>query len=182
MKKNLLLLVIAAGLYSCNNKVAETQTSDNETHNKMRMQQFYDQVINAHNTAMIDSFCVPDFIDHNPDQGHTGKGIADLKAQFTNMFTGMPDVKMTTKFMIAQGDTVVSYVTLNGTNSGPMGKMPATNKAFTMDGIDIVIIKGDKAVERWGIFDAMSMMAQMGMLGDAPPVADTTKTTGKKTM
>ncbi|UEG49217.1 ester cyclase [Ferruginibacter lapsinanis] len=179
MKKIIVFLLVAAGIYSCKNSPAGSDMAGTEAHNKMRMQQFYDQVFNAHAPAMIDSFCVSDFVDHNPDPGHSGKGTDDLKAQFTDMMTGIPDVKVTTKFMVAEGDTVVAYVTINGTNTGPMGKMPATNKSFTMDGIDIVVIKGDKAVERWGIFDNMSMMAQMGMMGGAPP-ADSTKMAPKK--
>jgi hypothetical protein len=31
-----------------------------------------------------------DFIDHNPDQGHSGKGIEDLKAGLKEFFTAFP--------------------------------------------------------------------------------------------
>lgn len=170
MKKFLLVFfpVLAVIIYSCNDE-ASNSISDQSGDNKVRMQQFYDEVINAHNVAMIDSFCTADFVDHNPDQGFSGKGIDDLKSQFTQMFAAFPDAKVDVDFLIAKGDTVVSHVTMSATNSGPMGPMPATNKSFKISGIDIVVIKDGKATERWGQFDAMSMMSQLGMMpsGDA---------------
>ena len=168
MKKITLLFAITVLLSGCA-KPGNNNSSKKLTANKARVQQFYDEVINAHQVAMIDSFCTTDITDHNPNQGHSGKGIEDLKAQFTEMMSGMPDIHMTTNFMVAEGDTVVVYLTMSGTNSGAMGNMPATNKAFKIDGIDIVVLNGDKATNRWGIFDNMAMMAQLGMMGGAPP-------------
>jgi steroid delta-isomerase-like uncharacterized protein len=175
MKKFLFVffLMLAVLIYSCNNSTSNSM-SDQSAANKAKTQQFYDEVINAHNTAMIDSFCTADFVDHNPDQGHSGKGIDDLKAQFTQMFTAFPDAKMNVDFIVAKGDTVVSHVTLSGTNTGSMGTMPATNKSFKITGIDIIVVKDGKATERWGEFDTMSMMSQLGMLpsGDASKMND----------
>jgi predicted ester cyclase len=53
---------------------------------------------------------------------------------------------------------------MSGTNSGPFGNMPPTNKPVKFNGIDIVQIKDGKAYERWGLSDDLSMMTQMGMI------------------
>jgi predicted ester cyclase len=66
--------------------------------------------------------------------------------------------------MVAEGDKVMAHVTMTGTNSGPMMGMPATNKQVSVDGIDLIMIKDGKATERWGYFDTMKFMAQMGMM------------------
>jgi steroid delta-isomerase-like uncharacterized protein len=178
MKKILLLFSLAAFIFSCNNSANNTMP-DNSAANKAKTQQFYDAVINGHNTAMIDSFCVADFVDHNPDPGHSGKGVADLKAGFTDMLAAFPDIKVNTNFMVAKGDTVIAYVTMTGTNSGPMGTMPATNKPFSINGIDIIIIKDGKATERWGVFDTMGMMSQLGMIPSGDD-SNTKEDKGKK--
>ena len=175
MKKILCLFSLAAIIFSCNNS-SDKSSSDNSAANKAKAQQFYDQVINGHNAAMIDSFCTADFVDHNPDPGHSGKGIADLKAAFTDMYAAFPDVKVNTNFMVAKGDTVIAYVTMTGTNSGPMGTMPATNKPFSINGIDIIVVKDGKATERWGVFDSMAMMSQLGMMSSG----DNSNTKGDK--
>src|SRR5258705_1220328 len=168
MKNLIYILIIAVCVASCSNmadKAAETKASAA----KDRVAQFYEKVVNAHNVDMIDSFCTADFVDHNPDQGHTGKGIDDLKAQFRDFFAGFPDIHMTPDFMVAEGDKVVTHVTMTGTNSSAIGNMPATNKSVNVEGIDIIQVKGDKASDRCGMFDSMKMMAQLGMM--PPPGA-----------
>ena len=65
----------------------------------------------------------------------------------------------------------MALVTMTGTNSGPMGQMPATNKQINVGGIDVLVIHDQKASERWGFFDTMKMMEQLGMMpapGAAP--------------
>jgi len=184
MKNLIYILIVALGFASCNS-MPNQAANNSGTANKERVKQFYDQVINAHNPDMVDSFCTADFVDHNPDMGHSGKGTDDLKASFKEFFAAYPDVHMTTNFMVAEGDKVVSHITITGTNSGPMGNMPATGKSMNVDGIDIVGgIKDGKASERWGLFDAMKMMTQMGMMPPpgAPPAppAEPMKTDEKK--
>jgi steroid delta-isomerase-like uncharacterized protein len=178
MRTAFILLLLAVGFSSCNNSGEDSSSSnDKEATNKALVQRFYDEVVNAHNTGAIDSFCHPEFTDHDPGQGHSGKGAADLKTNFTELFTGFPDVRATTHFMVADGDTVVVYMTMAGTNTGAMGPMPATNKQMSIKGIDIVVLKDGKATDRWGVFDNMTMMAQLGMMGGGAP-ADSGKAPG----
>jgi steroid delta-isomerase-like uncharacterized protein len=134
--------------------------------NKALAQRFYNEVLNSHNLAGIKSFVTRDFIDHNPSPGHTGKGLDDLTAQLNEMLTAMPDFHVTTDLMVAEEDKVVAYLTMTGTNSGPFGNMPATNKSVKINGVDIVQIKDGKAIERWGVFDDLAMMAQLGRIND----------------
>src|SRR5436190_23057342 len=103
MKKLMFLIPLAALIASCN--MPEKHACMKSAEMKARVQQFYDQVINAHNPAAVDSFCTSDFVDHNPDPGHSGNGIDDLKASFKDFFASYPDIHATTTFMIAEGDT-----------------------------------------------------------------------------
>lgn len=166
MKNLTYLFAIAMLIASCapKNNGESTDNASALEANKNAFQRFVDQVINAHNVNMIDSFCHADFVNHNPDPGHSGKGIDDLKTTFTEFFTAFPDMKGTVNFMVAEGDKVVAHLNLSGTNTGPMGNMTPTNKPMSMDGIDIITIKDGKATERWGFFDNMSMMVQLGLM------------------
>jgi steroid delta-isomerase-like uncharacterized protein len=177
MKNLIYILVIAVCFASCNN-MADQTAKNNESANKERMKQFYEQVVNAHNADMVDSFCTADFIDHNPDMGRTGKGIDDLKASFKDFFAGFPDVHMTPDFMVAEGDKVVAHITVTGTNTGSMGNMPPTNKQVSIEGIDVIAIKDGKASERWGFFDNMKMMMQLGLMPEPGAMPDSTMKAG----
>lgn len=172
MKTLISIFVIAVIAVSCNT-MGNSDAAKNDAA-KARVQSFYDQVINAHNPTAVDSFCAADFVDHNPDPGHSGKGTAELKTSFGDFFTAFPDVHVKTNFMVAEGDTVVAHVTLTGTNSGTLGGMPATNKSMTVDGVDIIHLKDGKAVERWGVFDNAKMMQDLGMMPAPTNMADST--------
>jgi len=167
MKNLIYIFIVAFAVVSCNAPMNHDSEKKAEA-NKAKVQRFYDEVMNAHNTAMIDSFCYTDFVDHNPDQGHTGQGTEELKNTMKEFFTAYPDLKVTTNFMIAQGDTVMAHVTMTGTNSGPMMGMPATNKQISIEGIDVIAIKDGKATNRWGFFDSMKMMNQLGLMNPPP--------------
>ena len=176
MKKLFLFSALAAFLTSC---MTNNTMNDKSAANKAKVQRFYDEIINAHSLATIDSFCVADFTDHSPDPGHTGKGMEDMKASFADFFAGFPDIHMTTNMIIASGDTVMALVTMTGTNSGPMGGQPATNKQISIMGTDILILKDGKATDRWGYFENMKMMQQLGMM-PAPGVGPDSSTMAKK--
>jgi steroid delta-isomerase-like uncharacterized protein len=132
--------------------------------NKELVRRFYNEVLNSHNPAKLESFVTTDFIDHNPSPGHTGKGLDDLTAQLNEILTALPDLRVTTDFMVAEEDKVAVFLTMTGTNSGPFGNLPPSNKQVKFYGVDIVRIKDGKAFERWGLSDDLSMMTQMGLI------------------
>jgi hypothetical protein len=70
------------------------------------------------------------------------------------------------KLVTVDGDWVTGVAMVNGTNDGAMGDMPATGKAWEATSIDVVRFENGKIVEHWGVFDAMSMMSQLGMFED----------------
>ena len=64
--------------------------------------------------------------------------------------------------MAVSGEYLFAYVTFTGTTSEPYMGMPANHK-MTMNSIDLIRFKGDKAVEHWGFTansDLMKMMPQ----------------------
>jgi steroid delta-isomerase-like uncharacterized protein len=132
--------------------------------NKTLTRRFYEDVMNAQNLDQIHSFCAFDFLDHNPSPGHTGKGLDDLATQLKELFIAMPDFHITTEIMVAEGDKVVVYVTMTGTNTGPFNNFPPSHKKIKINGIDIVRIKDGKATERWGVFEDLAMLTQMGII------------------
>ena len=68
----------------------------------------------------------------------------------TDEFLGaFPDLKVTTDFLVAEGDKVVHHWTATGTHKGELVGIPATGKQIEMTGIAIVRIAGGKIAELW---------------------------------
>jgi steroid delta-isomerase-like uncharacterized protein len=110
-----------------------------------------------------------DMIEHEETPGFppTKEGVKQFFAMFLAAF---PDLRMDAEDVIVSGDKVVARFRATGTNSGEFMGMPATGKSVEVQGIDIIRFNDDgKAAEHWGVFDAMTMMQQLGVVPEGPP-------------
>ena len=110
----------------------------------------------------LDEMIVSDVIDHNPDPGQT-PGLAGVRQAFTRFRAAFPDLSLTCEDILAEGDKVAARIVMRGTNSGEFMGMPATGKQIAVNSIELARFANGKVVERWGQFDAMGMMQQLGV-------------------
>jgi steroid delta-isomerase-like uncharacterized protein len=162
MKKLFYFLFSVLMLSSCASE--QDSSNDKTSTNKERIQQFYDQLVNAHNANMTDSFFTSDFKDHQLPQGKIKTGSEGVKDAFNIFFTGFPDAHLDVQFMVAEGDTVISKVLMTGTNTGQLSGMQPTNRPIRIEGVAIFILKDGKIAERWRFFDDILMMQQLGVM------------------
>jgi predicted ester cyclase len=66
--------------------------------------------------------------------------------------------------VIAEGDRVVVYFTLQGTDTGGYMDRPPSNQPVSYAGIDIFRIRDGRIVERSGIVDTASLLHQIGAM------------------
>lgn len=164
MKKLLPALTIAALFAACNCSTNKNNTTDALiSQNKSDMMLFYDQLMNKHNIAIIDSMVSPDYTQDQVEPGYpaTRDGYKKVMADF---FKSFPDLNEKVNFMVADSSYVVAHYTLTGTNTAPMMGMPATGKKINIDGVDIVQLKNHKVVKQWEYDEEVKMMTQLGMM------------------
>jgi predicted ester cyclase len=75
-----------------------------------------------------------------------------------------PDLHVKNEDVIVEGDKVVARWTARGTHNGMLMNILPTGRQATLKGIDILRIEGGKIVERWGEFDALGMLHQLGVI------------------
>ena len=109
----------------------------------------------------LDELMVPGFIDHDPEPDQA-PGAEGVKEAFRRIRTGFPDLKLTPEAIYTDGDTVIARVRVTGTHNGEFSGIPPTGKSIDTAVIDIVRVEDGKAVERWGVFDAVKLMQQLG--------------------
>ena len=131
--------------------------------NKALVRRLYDDAVTRRNVDLIDELCSPDFVDHNPEPG-SGGSLRDVKTMFQNLLAAFPDFSLTVQDAIAEGDKVVCRLLARGTHKGSYMGIDATGRKVEIGGIDIVRVANGKAVERWGYFDDVKLLQQLGVM------------------
>lgn len=114
--------------------------------------------------SVADEIIAPDFVDHDPVSGQ-GPGLKGYKEMVGAFRAAFPDLRVKNEDVIAEGDKVAARWTARGTHNGVLMNIPPTGKQVMLKGIDVLRIEGGKIVERWGEFDALGMLHQLGVIG-----------------
>ena len=124
-------------------------------------------------TGDIDGFgehLADDFVEHEelPGLEPSKEGVKQLFRMYRAAF---PDLRMEAEDVLASGDKVVARARATGTHQGDFMGMPPTGRRVDVQLIDIIRFGDDgRAVEHWGVLDALSMMQQLGAI-PAPAAA-----------
>jgi steroid delta-isomerase-like uncharacterized protein len=124
------------------------------------------------NTGDVDGFgelLAEDFVEHEetPGLAPTRDGVVDFFKMYRAAF---PDLRMDPEDLLVSGDKVVARVRATGTHQGEFMGIPATGKHIDVQLVDIVRFGDDgRAREHWGVFDAMTMMQQLGVVPEGVP-------------
>jgi predicted ester cyclase len=135
--------------------------------NKAIVQRLIDEAWNAGNLASIDELYDPAAVNH-PTQGGQGPEVAGIGLQISIFRAAMPDLKLTSDIVIAEGDEVATRITITGTDTGGLFGFAPSGKQLTTGGIRTDRIKDGKIVESWFIIDTFKLFQDTGVI---PPAA-----------
>lgn len=133
---------------------------DNKVISRRLFQEFWD----GKNLAVADQLLDANHTDHTPGSPPLPPGPEGTKQFATLYFTAFPDLRISIEDQVAEGDRVVTRWRAQGTNTGSLFGMPATNKPATITGITIDRFAGGKIVETWTNFDNLGMLQQLGVI------------------
>ncbi len=127
--------------------------------NKAKMRRFFDEVVQKGNLAVIDELVAADFVDHNPGPGQAA-GVEGVKQFFSALRAAMSNLKVDLEHVLAEGDLVMTHVSIRGKHTGDLMGIAPTGRDVTLRISDIVRIANGKAVERWGVEDVSGLVGQ----------------------
>lgn len=106
-----------------------------------------------------------EFVDRNyvlhPGGGAEPMNYEERKRDETAFFSAFSNIEPIVEDQVAEGDKVVSRITMYCTHSGKYHDIRATGKRITIPYIDIAQIKAGKIVEEWVEFDMMNILNQI---------------------
>lgn len=122
-----------------------------------------DEIINGGNLDVADELFAPEYVYHGPG-GQELRGPEGFKQLITVYRTAFPDIELTVKDMIAEGDRLAVRFTIHGTHEGDLMGIPPTGKKISITGNIVYRIEDGMFVESWETFEQMTMMQQLGVL------------------
>ncbi len=135
------------------------------------MERLY-ELINAGDIDGFGDLLADGFVEHEeiPGLEPTREGVKQLFRMYRASF---PDFRMEVEEALPSGDKVVGRIRATGTHTGEaFMDLPASGKSVNVQLIDITRFDDDGlAREHWGVFDALSLMQQLGAISAMAPPA-----------
>jgi steroid delta-isomerase-like uncharacterized protein len=165
---------LLGALAGCNRRNSQTGTGNGGRKSRPMTQtqeikraaaRFYEKVNEAMrtgNVALLDEVIARNAVDHNPIPGQA-PGRDGIKKAFGEFRAAFPDMRMSVEDMIAEGDKVACRIITRMTHRGDFQGIPATGKEVTLSGIDILRFANGLLAERWGEFDNLGFLQQLGV-------------------
>lgn len=107
----------------------------------------------------------PHFVDRSAPPGRT-TDRQGFKRGVEECYAAFPDFRAETKGLVIDeeaGEVAIRW-TATGTHSGPFAGVPPTGRPVRVTGIEVLRIEGDRIVERWGEWDGIGLLQQLGGL------------------
>jgi steroid delta-isomerase-like uncharacterized protein len=113
--------------------------------------------------AVVDALHAPDFADHDaggrsPDNDGFKRGIVELYRAFPDLSARVEDLVVDE----ASSSVAVRWTAV-GTHRGAYLGAPPSGRRVRFAGIEIVRIHDGRITERWGQWDGMELLAQLGL-------------------
>ena len=159
MKKYILALISFALIFTCSLVAGQEKTDVKK--NKDFIKVYTADFWNAHNLDAFDMYYAPDFLVHFPDGDQSREQYKGICQAY---FTAFPDLKVSTNYLVAEGDKVVKVWTVNCTSKGEFLGIPPTGKPLQITGMEMFRLEGGKIAELWVNMDNLGMLQQLGVI------------------
>ena len=120
------------------------------------------EAFNTKDPALLDRILSEHWVDipAAPDQPAGPAGVKPLLARLTTTF---PDLHLTIKDMLQDGDKVIVRAEMAGTQREAFLGFPTKNRTMTIQVVDIHEFKDGKIVRTWHTEDWMTGLRQLGV-------------------
>jgi predicted ester cyclase len=126
-----------------------------------RLVHAFAEAINGRDWHRLDELVAVDFVRHS----HAAPGVSSrqaLKRYLRDEFVTFPDAFEWIEELVAEGDRVAARHRFRGTQAGPLGPYPASNRVMTADYLAIYRVAGGVIVEAWVEWDNLAGLVQLG--------------------
>ena len=126
--------------------------------NKALVLRWIEEGFNRKDLKVVDEVFVEDFTVNRSPIGRGG-----LKQSMSGRFTAFPDLRVSIVEIIAEGDKVGIWYTVQGTQRGEFEGVRPSGKQVNWFGSDFLRVEGGKIVAGWFVDDSLGLLRQLGV-------------------
>ena len=119
--------------------------------------------LNRGDVSVAESVFAADCVIHINGSPDPNLDLAGFKQMVAGLLAAFPDLRFTIADQFAAGDRVAFRWVAEGTNTAPLGPVPATGRRVRVDGLILDRVADGKVAERWEQWDQAGMMQQLGL-------------------
>ncbi len=131
------------------------------------IERYFETIWNRGELDREPEFVAADVIVHAPPIPDIPDGRDGPLAIVSTFRAALPDLRLRSTVVVAEGDRVVQRWIVDGTHSGTdlFGIAPK-GAPLTLTGINEFRIENGRIQERWGVMDVLGMLQQLGAVPD----------------
>jgi steroid delta-isomerase-like uncharacterized protein len=111
----------------------------------------------------VEEFVTPDFVNHEAWPGED-PGYEGFRLRLRRLHDAFPDLHMTVREVLADGDLVAYRAELSGTHRGALLGIPPTGRSFRVQHMHMLRVRDGRASEHWATRDDLGMLVQLGVV------------------
>lgn len=153
-----LLSLVVIGILPC----CSTSADDQSETNKEVVRQLV-AAINHGDFDTLDQLVAEDVVRHSQaTPGVEVRSREDFKRFLRQDLATFPDAHQEIEILVAENDKVAMYLTLTGTQQGPIGPYPASGDSVDVKFLGIMRLEDGKVAEIWAEWDNLNILTQLG--------------------
>jgi steroid delta-isomerase-like uncharacterized protein len=156
----LVALAVLTGLIVSDVTYAQSRPASDPVleRNRALVRRWIEDGFNKHDVAVVDEL----FRDGFAVNGHV-VGRDGIKASMTRHLRGFPDLHVTIEEIVAEGDKVGIWYTVEATHRGEFDGVPPTGRSVRWTGSDLMTIQDGRISEARFLSDSLGLLKQLGM-------------------
>lgn len=129
--------------------------------NKALVRRWFAQ-LDQRNFAIIDELLPVDYVDHNPPLPDLPAGREGVRQSSLALAAAFPDAVHTIEDQMAEGDKVMTRLTVRATFLGEILGFQPTGQVVEVSGLAVHRVASGQLVEHWAHTDMAGFMQQIG--------------------
>jgi steroid delta-isomerase-like uncharacterized protein len=132
--------------------------------NKVVMRRIYEEFWNQGNFESLEELVSPDYTLRMQTPPGVPSGREGLQWTIQAYRAGFPNIHVQVEEQLAEGDRVLTRITIQGTHEGTFMNIPPTYKDVTITAMVLTRFENGQNIEGRGEIDRLGLMQQLGVV------------------